>query len=62
MGQIRRLVRILTETESDVALCMRPLWRPRKSAPQQRKQEAKQETKQASKARKRTEGRAEEEE
>ena len=43
----RWVVLLVTETESDAALSMRPPGRPKKSAPGQ---EAKQETKQASKA------------
>ena len=55
----RWVVLLVTETESNAALYMRPPGRPRKSA---HEQEAKQETKQASKAHKRKEERAEEEE
>ena len=39
------VVLLVSEMESDVALYMRPLGRPSKSAPEQGKQEAKQETK-----------------
>ena len=57
MLRSRWVVLLVTQTESDAALYMRPLGRPRKE-----KVEGKQETKQASKAGKRKEETTEEEE